>query len=189
MSDDAPGFDVIYGELRRLAQSKVERGLAGRSLQATALVHDVWLKLSEGAMEPDGDGPMDRGHYLATASQAMRWLLVDRARRRRSKGIATVFGRSESELAQESPAEESPAHGRHAEDDRLLALDAALTRLAKSFPRKADVVTHRYFAGLSVEDTATALGISPATVKREWSFARAWLIRELGDELSDFSDS
>lgn len=180
MTNHGPSFETVYGELRRLAQAKVEQGLAGHSLQATALVHDVWLKLSEApsglsaAGAVGGDG-LDRSHYLATAAQAMRWLLVDRARRRRSKGIATVFGQTAGEVVRDRPDERASAD----QDERLIALDGALSRLAESFPRKAQVVDHRFFAGLSVEDTASALEISPATVKREWSFARAWLIREL----------
>ncbi|QDV09237.1 ECF sigma factor [Planctomycetes bacterium Poly30] len=170
-----PLFEAVYDELRALAQSKLRAGLGGASLEATAVVHDVWLKLSEDPSKSE----LDRSHYFATAAQAMRWILVDRARRRRSRSIASVFGEgTDGDLGQEAL---DPAQA--AADAQLLALDEALVRFEAAYPRKAAVVSHRFFAGLSVEDTARATGLSPATVKREWSFARAWLIRELGDKL------
>ncbi|MEM1451758.1 MAG: ECF-type sigma factor [Planctomycetota bacterium] len=165
--DRPPLFERVYGELRRLAQRRLEEGLGGTSLQATAVVHEVWLKLAEA---PELEGK-DSSHYYATAAQAMRWILVDRARRRRSTALASGV---EDGLA---------AADASGDAEEVLALDAALARLETAFPRKAAVVSHRYFAGLSVEATAEALGISTATVKREWAFARAWLLRELGGTL------
>ena len=165
--DDTPAFERVYAALRALAERRLANN-GGASLQATGLVHEVWLKLSR---EMDG-GPLDASHYFATAAQAMRWILVDRARRRRSARLASE---SRSDEAAEAAAEEE------ARDEELLDLDEALEQLERSHPRKAQVVLHRYFAGLSVEDTAAALGVSPATVKREWQFARAWLARAIAE--------
>ena len=163
-SDDRH-FQQVYDELRALASRRVRQGLAGSSLQATALVHEVWLKLSDAGEV----APRDASHYYATAAQAMRWILVDRARRRRNRrteqGAASL-----DDLAPQSDAEAL----------EVFQLDEALARLEHAHPRKAQVVLHRHFAGLSVEETARVLEVSTATVKREWRFARAWLLREMG---------
>lgn len=164
-------FERIYDELRSLARRRLQQGLGGASLQATGLIHEVWLKLSENA-ELARAGTE---RYFAIAAQAMRWILVDRARRRRLRRDETGSGGGVSRLV-DAEAERA--------DARLLDLDEALERLERAHPRKAEVVLHRHFAGLSVEDTAAALGLSPATVKREWQFARAWLLREL-EEIGD----
>lgn len=162
----SPAFVAIYDELRSLARARLERGLAGSSLQATALVHEVWLKLAGAEDVPD-----DPRHFYATAAQAMRWILVDHARRKGAAKRAVV--------REERDPDELPAATVDADAPEILALDEALERLGARDPRKAEVVLLRHFAGLSVEDTAQALELSPATVKREWQFARAWLVAEL----------
>lgn len=149
----------LYEELQRLARARVR---AGESLQATALVHEAWLRLAESPAARPGDAD----HMLAMAAQAMRWVTVDHARRRRSRRLETV--------AAEALVGEDARR-----DDELIAVDAALERLAEVHPEEARVVIQRYFGGLSVDETARSLGLSPATVKRRWAFARAWLTREL----------
>lgn len=157
---------LVYDELRRLARSRMANEAAGQTLQPTALVHEAYLRLLGGAdLKWDG-----RGHFFGAAALAMRRILVERARARgrikRGGGAARVPLEDEA-LAAEPPPES------------LLALDEALDRLTAYDKRKADVVMMRYFAGLSIEETAAALGVSAATVKNEWTFARAWLHREI----------
>lgn len=166
-SDDseAPHFDRVYEELRHLAQQRLAQGLGGASLQATGLVHEVWLKLSEAESMRE----LDSRHYFATAAQAMRWILVDRARRRR---LIQPVDSNMIEI-KASTGQEGDAAG------QLLGLDAALDKFAERYPRQAAVVMHRHFAGLSVEETAEALQSSVATVKRDWRFAKAWLFEAL----------
>jgi RNA polymerase sigma factor (TIGR02999 family) len=160
---------VIYGELQRLARSFMAReagGGAGHTLQPTALVHEAYLRLiGQADMKWDS-----RGHFFVAAATAMRRILVERARGRGR--IKRGGDRQRQELNDGAMAVEPPS-------DELLALDEALKRLEESDPRKARVVMLRYFAGLGVEETAAALSVSPATVKNDWAFARAWLHREL----------
>ena len=173
-----PDFLRIYDELRALARRRLREGLGGASLQATALVHEVWVKLSS----QSSPATREDSHFWATAAQAMRWILVDRARRRRTRAELSGAGDSGAlELAGAAggAALDPAGLGADRQDQQVLALDLALERLERSHPRMAAVVLHRHFAGLSVEETAAALGISTATVKREWRFARAWLLREL----------
>ena len=157
---------VVYGELRRLAASylKVER--PGHTLQPTALVHEAYLRLSK----QRGVEWQNRSHFFAVAARMMRRILVDHARKRRASKrdaeawfVETVPGASVA--------------GRPTE---LLSLDRALEGLERIDPAQARVVELRFFAGLTIEETAEASGISPATVKREWQTARAWLRREMG---------
>lgn len=152
-----------YGELLRIARAQGMGGAAGRSLTATALVHEAWLRLAES----DDFEASGSSHFLAAASQAMRWVAVDHARRRRSTRLGTLAG------------ERLPDRGQDERDRQLLDLDAGVERLGATHPDEAEVVVHRFFGGLSVERTAAVLGISTATVKRRWAFARAWLAREL----------
>jgi len=162
---------LVYDELRRLAAQQLGREKPGQTLDATALVHEAYLRLAGPA---DGQRYTDRGHFCAAAAQAMRRILVDNARRKqRAKhggGLRRV------ELNEAAPAPPSVA-------DDLLALDEALTRLADQDPEAAALVQLRYFAGLSVEQAASSLGIARATAYRHWTFARAWLLHELaGDQ-------
>jgi RNA polymerase sigma factor (TIGR02999 family) len=153
---------LIYDELRKLAAARLASESPGQTLQATALVHEAYVRLVGGG-QPDGwDG---RGHFFAAAAEAMRRILVERARRNRQ--ISRV------DLAGSEPA--PPA------DERLLELHDALDRLAAEEPVAAKVVEARVFAGLSVEEAAVALGVSRATAYREWTFARAWLAAALAD--------
>jgi RNA polymerase sigma factor (TIGR02999 family) len=168
---DAAGevLPLIYAELHRIAERHMRAERAGHTLQATQLVHDAFLKL----VDQDRVQWQDRAHFFAVASQAMRRLLVDHARARvaakRGAGAARVPLTGAITLAAE------PAMG--VED--LLSLDAALEELAALDPRQARVVELRYFGGLEIEEAAESLSISPATLKREWAMARAWLHRRL----------
>src|SRR4051812_42593629 len=160
---------VVYDELRQLAAQKMARESPGQTLQATALVHEAYLRLV-GADDPGWDG---RGHFFAAAAEAMRRVLVDNARR---KAAEKRGGRCERrdldglDLAAPAPPED------------LLALDEALAKLEARDAVKARLVKLRYFAGLSEQDAAEALGVSRATAHRHWRYARAWLLNELGGD-------
>lgn len=161
---------LVYEELRRLARANMKRESPGQTLQATALVHEAYVRLVGGA-EVRWQG---RAHFFGAAARAMRRILVDRARRR---GAVKHGGRRERVDLAEEVAVVGPEADEPGTD--LIELDGALQRLERDDPRKAEVVMLRYFAGLSIEETAAAMAISPATVKNEWAFARAWLKREL----------
>ncbi len=169
-SQEAPGADrlvpLVYNELRRLAQRYMRQERPGQTLQATALVHEAFMRLA-GAGAPW----KDHRHFLAIAARAMRQILVERAR---ARGAQKRWGDLERVSLVESLAGGGP------QDDAMLpALDEALERLERIDPEQARIVELRYFAGLTVEEAADALGISPATLKRRWALARAWLFREL----------
>jgi RNA polymerase sigma factor (TIGR02999 family) len=180
-------LDVLYDELRELARARMARepgGGAGMTLQATALVHEAYLRVVGGGGGGGGGadaGPpqvwQNRGHFFGAAALAMRRILVERARHR--KRIRHGGGLNRVDLDGAAVVDD-------AADDRggtdLLALEEALTKLERLDARKAKVVSLRYFAGLTVEETAAALDLSPSTVKNEWAFARAWLHRELGGD-------
>jgi RNA polymerase sigma factor (TIGR02999 family) len=153
----------VYDELRRLARARIGREREGLTLQPTALVHEAYLRLTKDGADKKWDR---RGHFFAAAAIAMRRILVERARHRHR--IRHGGEQQRVELDQETPAP-SP------ELADVLAIDQALTRLEKLDATKAKVVLLRYFAGLTIEETAAAMDISPATVKNEWAFARAWL--------------
>jgi RNA polymerase sigma factor (TIGR02999 family) len=159
---------LVYEELRKLASQRMAQEAADHTLQPTALVHEAYVRLV-------GDGEAaqwdNRGHFFAAAAEAMRRILIDDARRK----LAAKHGGGCVRL--ELPADMAV----NGPDERpeLLALDEALNRLAASDPSLAELVKLRYFAGLSVEETALVLGSSTRTVKRDWSFARAWLRREM----------
>ena len=158
---------VVYEELRRLARHHLRQGRPNHTLQTTALVHEAYLRLAE-------EKPLqvrDRGHFLGIAAQLMRWILVDYERNRR----AAKRGAGATRLTLDA----SVAARSQAQDADLLALDEALNRLAKLDRQQSQIIELRYFGGLSVEDTSEFLGISPATVKRSWASARAWLLREM----------
>lgn len=158
---------LVYEELRKLARAQMGREAPGQTLQATALVHEAYLRLVGGS-----DVRWEnRGHFFGAAARAMRRILVERARHRGR--IKHGGGRARVELDENAVASEEPTTD-------LVALDEVLDRLAEFDKRKSEVVMLRYFAGLSIEETAAALGVSPATVKNEWTFARAWLHREMG---------
>ena len=164
---------VVYAELRALAASHLRREREDHTLPPTALVHEAYLRLSG----QHGVTWRNRAHFFGIASQIMRRLLVDHARRRRARkregGERVALADS---LAVAAPGTDGTG-GADALD--LLALDDALARLAEREPRQARVVELRFFGGLEVEETAEALGISPATVKRDWTLARVWLRRAL----------
>jgi RNA polymerase sigma factor (TIGR02999 family) len=155
---------LVYDELRRLAAQKLAHEKPGQTLDATALVHEAYLRLV-------GDQHFTgRGHFFAAAAEAMRRILVDNVRRkaRRKHG----GGRQRQELPPDLVGDDQPDH-------ELLAIDSALAKLAQLDPQKARLVELRFFAGLTGEQAAQALGISPSTADRHWVFARAWLRREL----------
>jgi RNA polymerase sigma factor (TIGR02999 family) len=162
---------LVYDELRRLAAQKLARERPGQSLDATALVHEAYLRLV-GARSAS-EGWDNRGHFFAAAAEAMRRILVESARRKRR--LKHGGGRRRQSL----DAVAVPAPER---DDDLLALDAALSKLAERDPQKAKLVELRYFAGLTGDQAAAVLGISPRTADRQWVFARAWLRREIQGE-------
>jgi RNA polymerase sigma factor (TIGR02999 family) len=157
---------LVYDELRRLAAQKLAQEAPGQTLQPTALVHEAYLRLVGGGAEAHWDG---RGHFFAAAAEAMRRILVDNARRK--KTAKHGGGR------QRVPLEEAPGGGETPDD--LLALDEALTRFAAEEPAKAELVKLRFFAGLSTREAAAALGISVATAERWWAYSRTWLFSEL----------
>ncbi|HEX6573392.1 MAG TPA: ECF-type sigma factor [Gemmatimonadaceae bacterium] len=158
---------LIYDELKALAHRRLFDERRQDSMQTTALVHEVYLKL----VDDERVTQQGRGYFFAAASRAMRQVLVDRARRRlarkRGEGIEFVTLDEDNPVVTPDAAE-------------LIALDDALTLLADQSLRHAQVVEFRYFAGMSVEETATALGVSPRTVKSDWAMARAWLFAQLG---------
>jgi RNA polymerase sigma factor (TIGR02999 family) len=162
---------LVYGELRRQAARQLRSQPPGHTLQATALVHEAYLRLADAPGDWQG-----RSHFFGVAARAMRSILVDHARARRAAkrgggGVAVTLGAAER-------AGELPDRTADADVD-VEALDEALTRLAGLDPRQARVVELRYFGGLSIEETAGVLGVSHATVEREWKTARLWLRREL----------
>ena len=162
-------FPIVYDELRGLADGYLRRERAGHTLQPTALVHEAYLKLVR-TKEPRFES---RGHFLAIAATAMRRVLVRHAEKRLSKKRGGAAKRIDVEEMGELPAPERVDEVDH------LALDAALKKLEARDARKSKVVELRYYAGLSIEETAEALGASKATVKRDWEFARAWLLKEM----------
>jgi len=159
-------FTQVYDELRRLAAAKMARESGGQTLQPTALVHEAWLRLG-GDCQPHW---RNRAHFFGAAAEAMRRILIDRARERHA--LRHGGGLARVELAAIDVAEER--------DDRLLlAVDETLERFAAIAPQKAALVKLRYFTGLSVEQAAASLEISETTAKRWWAYARAWIFREL----------
>ena len=157
---------LVYQELRRIAQHHLRQERPDHTLQSTALVHEAYLRLLKqrpGEIE-------NRVHFLAVASRLMRQILVDHARRHRA---AKRGGGLRLELNEAMSAQKVP-------NIDLVALDTALKELARLDPQQSRIVEMRFFGGLSIEDTAEVIAVSPTTVKREWAIARAWLLRELG---------
>ena len=157
---------LVYDELRKLAAHKMANEPPGHTLQPTALVHEAWLRL----VASEQQSWQNRAHFFGAAAEAMRRILIGRARRkhtlRRGAGAEHV---DVSELEIASPTS----------DDQLLALNEALDRFAAQEPQKAELVKLRYFVGLKIEEAAELLGISEATAKRWWVYARAWLFEEI----------
>ena len=160
---------VVYEELRRLAAQKMAHEAAGQTLQPTALVHEAWLRLVK---TPDQSWN-NRGHFFAAAAEAMRRILIDKARRkhrlRHGEGLVRV------DLDKVDVASNS-------DDDTLLRVDAALEKLAQEEKVKAELVKLRFFIGLSIAEAGQNLGLSASTVKRYWAYARAWLYEELKND-------
>ena len=156
----------VYQELRRLAAHKMAGERPGHTLQPTALVHEAWLKL----VDSPAQSWQNRAHFFGAAAEAMRRILIDRARRksrqRRGSG-AEHLDLAEIEIAGLAP------------NDQLLALNDALDRFSVLEPRQAELVKLRYFVGFKIEEAAEVLGISEATAKRWWAYARAWLFHEI----------
>jgi RNA polymerase sigma factor (TIGR02999 family) len=174
---DAAALDallpVVYAELRRQARRALRREAAGHTLQPTALVHEAYLKL----VDQRPSHWQGRAQFYGVAARCMRQVLVDAARTRRAAkrgGGARPITLSDAEGLAATPDSGGDVLG-----DDVLALDAALARLAELDPDQARLVELRYFAGLTLDDTAATLGVSPATVSREWTVARRWLRREL----------
>jgi RNA polymerase sigma factor (TIGR02999 family) len=161
---------IVYDELRKLAAARMAEEKPGQTLQATALVHEAYLRLVGQAHEQLWD---NRGHFFAAAAEAMRRILIESVRKKRS--LKQGGQRQRAELLDDQAIAQPP-------DERLLALDEALERFGREQPRMAELVRLRFFAGLSIEEVANLLGISSRTAKRDWTFARAWLRREMDRE-------
>lgn len=178
MQNDVPRGDrqaaeellpLVYAELRSLAAHKLAHEAPGQTLQPTALVHEVWLRLASSTRQQWNS----RNHFFGAAAEAMRRILIDNARRkdrvRHGRGLTRV------EVADLDLATT-------ADDETLLHVDDAMQKLAKEDPEKAELVKLRFFAGLSIRDAAEAMGLSEATAKRHWTYSRAWLYDELTRE-------
>ena len=155
---------LVYDELRKLAAARMAAESPGQTLQPTALVHEAYVRL----VGPDPDHQWDgRGHFFAAAAEAMRRILIDRARHKQTRKAGG--GRHRLDLDDIDP---DPGEGN---GDRLLALDEALRQLEAEDPRKAELVKLRFFAGLTAEQAAAALGVSTSTAEKDWAYARSWL--------------
>jgi RNA polymerase sigma factor (TIGR02999 family) len=161
---------LVYDELRKLAAARLAHEKPGQTLEATALVHEAYLRLVDVQQAQHWNS---RGHFFAAAAEAMRRILVEQARRKqrlKRGGECERRDFDDLEIAVQGPC------------DDLLALDEALTGLAQKHPEKAELVKLRYFAGLTVNEAAAVLGISTSTADRHWTYARAWLFRRLAPE-------
>jgi RNA polymerase sigma factor (TIGR02999 family) len=163
---------LVYNELRRLAAQRLTAEAPGQTLQPTALVHEAYVRLVGAGDKQRWDS---RGHFFAAAAEAMRRILVENDRRKRS--LKKGGGRIRAEMDEVQPAAPEPV-------EDLLALDEALDKLADKDPVKAELVKLRYFAGMTIAEAAAALGISSATAKRYWTYARTWLYQEIAGEES-----
>jgi RNA polymerase sigma factor (TIGR02999 family) len=158
---------LVYQELRRLAAAKLAQETPGQTLQATALVHEAYLRLIGNGEAVDWNS---RGHFFGAAAEAMRRILIERARRKRREKHGG--GRRPASFDQLDVADDS-------RPDELLALDRALTELEAEMPEVAQVVKLRYFSGLTVDQAGGAMGISTRTAHRHWAYAKAWLFQQL----------
>ncbi len=168
---------LVYNALRRLAATRLAREDPGHTLQPTALVHEAYLRVVEAGNRAERPWS-GRGHFFAAAAEAMRRILVEQARRKRALKRGGQFGRQDLD-----PDQHAIEFAETRED--ILALDEALEKLRHHAPVKAELVKLRYFAGLTSEEAARALGISSASAERYWAYARAWLQVELGEGLEE----
>jgi len=159
-------LSLVYEELRRVAAAKMASEAPGQTLQATALVHEAWLRLANDEQRKWHD----RTHFFATAAEAMRLILVDNARRKR----AERHGGARQRVAMPEIANSVAGN-----EDQVLAVSEALEKFAVKDPQKAELVKLRYFVGMTIEEAADVLGISAPTAKRRWAYARAWLSQEI----------
>ena len=164
---------LVYNELRKLAAAKLAQEKPGQTFQATALVHEAYMRLVGGKQAQSWNG---RGHFFGAAAEAMRRILVDAARRKMAKKQGGELQRVAAELDGVSAANPS---------DDVLAIDEALVKLAYENPAVAKLVELRYFAGLSIDESAAALEISSRTARRYWTYAKAWLHNQLHDDVTD----
>src|SRR5947209_15254879 len=164
---------LVYEELRKLAAQKMGQEAPGQTLQATGLVHEAYLRLVDAEKAPHWNS---RGHFFAAAAEAMRRILIDRAREK--VALKRGGGRKRVPLDEVDPPTGTPP-------EDLLALDEALEQLTRLDPAAGQLVKLRYFAGLSVEQAATTLNLATATAYRHWTFARAWLHSQLADRPTD----
>lgn len=160
---------LVYDELRKLAAAKMARELAAQTLQPTALVHEAWLRLG-GDQQPTWQ---NRAHFFGAAAEAMRRILIDAARHRQARRHGGGLERVNADDSALNIATPEP-------DEELLSVHEVLDALAQHDRRKAEVVKLRYFAGLTLEETAQVLGVSAITVQRDWSYARTWIFAALG---------
>ena len=160
-------LSLVYEELRRLAAAKMASESPGQTLQATALVHEAWLRLTKDEKREWND----RTHFFAAAAEAMRRILVDNARRKRAERHGGGHQRTNIPEIACAVAQN---------EDQLLAVNEALEKFAAQDKPKAELVKLRYFVGMTIEEAAEALGISSGTAKRNWAYARAWLAQEIG---------
>jgi len=161
---------LVYDELRRLARQRLAHEQSGQTLQPTALVHEAYVRLVDNEHQQRWDS---RGHFFSAAAEAMRRILVDNARRKRSQKRGGGLHRMDLELG-------NLEDGQDIGD--LLAVNEALEKLAEKDPRKAKLVELRFFSGLTTQQAAEVLDVSVATAERDWTFARAWLRREMSGE-------
>lgn len=161
---------LVYDELRKLAATKMAREAPGHTLQATALVHEAWIRLG-GDQQPEWQ---NRAHFFGAAAEAMRRILVDSARKR------IAFKRGSG--VEHTSIDDKEFSTKTSNDDEMLQINDALDKLATLYPRKAELVKLRYFVGLTFQETAAALGIAVPTAKEWWSHARAWLALEISQK-------
>ena len=161
---------IVYNELRSLARSRLSRERGGQTLQATALVHEAYMRLVDSPNDTNWDSS---GHFFAAAAEAMRRILIDNARHKASLKKGGHLNRVDLDVGYVDGPDE---------DLKLLSLDAALERLKAKDERKAKLIELRYFGGLKMAEAAQVLKISLATAERDWAFAKAWLFREMGKD-------